>query len=217
MVGEKSPSARVAEDMLREGMWRCQPSERDWIGDVVGESFCRDPVWTGFFPALGRLQGTRTFFLAAVDYVMENGFLLRSLQDGGSFLGIMDHGLFSMRRMLDSNSAELTAGLLSAVGVDETRSLWSMAGSYDRSVHGLPELRSDIYLFLFFTATPYRGRGEGSRIMRSLVTSLDRHGLSCSLSTHNSANLDMYKHLGFRVVREQSNTRGDGEFFLYHP
>ncbi|MFA7342543.1 MAG: GNAT family N-acetyltransferase [Candidatus Methanomethylophilaceae archaeon] len=217
MTPGPSPSASVAEDMLRDGMLACHPSERELIGDIIGESFCRDPVWVGFFPPLSRFHGTRAFFLAAADYVMKEGHLLRSQKDGGAFLGFMDHARFSMRRMLEGNVEKTTAGLLSAVGMEEMRGLWGMADAYDRSVHGSPELSGDIYLFLFFTAAPWRGKGEGSKIMRSLISSLDRRGLSCSLSTHNRKNLDLYRHLGFRVVLEQSNSRGDGEFFLYHP
>jgi ribosomal protein S18 acetylase RimI-like enzyme len=215
---DASPSARVAKSMRRDGMRICIPMERAGIGDIIGECFRHDPVWRVFFPPLGRLQGTRAFFLAAVDYVMRHGWLLRTQDNGGSFLGIMDHNLFSMRGVLDLGGAEMVASLLSTtVELSDVMSLWSMAESYDLSVHGLPELHSDIYLFLFFTATGWRGRKEGSRAVRSLTKALDKDGLSCSLSTHNRRNLDMYRHLGFRLLREQENIRGDEEFFLLHP
>lgn len=171
----------------------------------------------GFFTFPHRLQGTRIFFSAAARYVIREGYLFRNRSDGGSFVGFMDSKAFSMTRMLDYEVEDIIAELLCITDLENTISIWHMANDYDESMQSLEDSSRNVYLFLFFTEPEKGGRGHGSTIIKSMQKGLQEHGLGCSLSTHNEKNLDMYRHLGFRVVRTRSNTEGDAQFFLRYP
>lgn len=198
-------------------MVRCLEEELSFICPLLGRCFQTDPVWINLFDFPNRLRGTRIFFCAAAKFLLRDGFLFRNQQDGGSFVGFMDGGRFSMRRVLDLDVESMIVDLLCVTDLENALSLWHMAAIYDESMKSLKDTHGDVYLFLFFTEPEKRGQGHGSSIIRSLQKGLREQGLSCSLSTHNEKNLALYHHLGFRTVKSQLNTKGDAEFFLHHP
>ncbi|SMC57505.1 Acetyltransferase (GNAT) family protein [Papillibacter cinnamivorans DSM 12816] len=54
---------------------------------------------------------------------------------------------------------------------------------------------------VYFAVRPSaRGQGVSSRLMKSVLQYADSQGLSLSLETHNTKNVGMYQHYGFRLV-----------------
>lgn len=54
---------------------------------------------------------------------------------------------------------------------------------------------------VYFAVRPSaRGQGVSSRLMKSVLQYADSRGLALSLETHNTKNVGMYQHYGFRLV-----------------
>lgn len=48
----------------------------------------------------------------------------------------------------------------------------------------------------------YKGQGYASRLLKPILSRIDREGLPCYLDTQDEYNVAIYKHLGFTVIEE---------------
>ena len=56
------------------------------------------------------------------------------------------------------------------------------------------------YCMCFAVSPEMQGQGNGSRLIRPVLTVLDRHQIPLYLETHKNENVSMYTHLGFTTV-----------------
>lgn len=60
----------------------------------------------------------------------------------------------------------------------------------------------------FFAVRPEKqGRGIGEKLMSAVLDAADRYGLRAALETHNSRNLPIYRHFGFRLFTRLSSEK----------
>jgi len=50
----------------------------------------------------------------------------------------------------------------------------------------------------------YKGQGHASRLLKPILSRIDREGLPCYLETHDEYNVAIYKHLGFAVIEKST-------------
>ncbi len=58
------------------------------------------------------------------------------------------------------------------------------------------------YLYLLGSPPESRGKGYAGAVMRPMLARLDREGMPCYLDNTNAANMSMYQHYGFEVIKE---------------
>jgi len=58
------------------------------------------------------------------------------------------------------------------------------------------------YLQLLGVDPRYQGQGFSSRLLKPMFIRADKEGLPCYLETQSERNVELYEHLGFRVVDE---------------
>lgn len=56
------------------------------------------------------------------------------------------------------------------------------------------------YFYTFVTLPEMRGKGYGSKVMRTILDFLDENGSDCYLETMSERNVELYKSYGFELV-----------------
>jgi ribosomal protein S18 acetylase RimI-like enzyme len=59
-----------------------------------------------------------------------------------------------------------------------------------------------IYLQVIGVAPAFQGQGFGAQLLRALIEKSEQAGISLYLETETEANVSMYEHFGFTVIKE---------------
>jgi ribosomal protein S18 acetylase RimI-like enzyme len=59
-----------------------------------------------------------------------------------------------------------------------------------------------IYLQIIGVATAFQGQGFGGQLLRALIEKSEQAGVSLYLETETEANVSLYEHFGFTVIKE---------------
>ena len=59
-----------------------------------------------------------------------------------------------------------------------------------------------IYLQIIGVAPAFQGQGFGAQLLRALIEKSEQAGISLYLETETEANVSMYEHFGFAVIKE---------------
>ena len=59
-----------------------------------------------------------------------------------------------------------------------------------------------IYLQIIGVAPAFQGQGFGGQLLRALIEKSEQAGVSLYLETETEANVSMYEHFGFTVIKE---------------
>ncbi|MFH1626439.1 MAG: GNAT family N-acetyltransferase, partial [Pseudomonadota bacterium] len=60
------------------------------------------------------------------------------------------------------------------------------------------------YLWIVGVEPQSQGKGYASKLLRPMLTRIDKDGLPCYLETLDERNVPIYEHLGFKVVDEST-------------
>ena len=71
-----------------------------------------------------------------------------------------------------------------------------------------------IHIVYFAVRTRYHGMGIAHALITPVLEHADREGVRVALETHNAANLDMYRHYGFRLFDTLDSGSGLKEYCL---
>jgi ribosomal protein S18 acetylase RimI-like enzyme len=77
-------------------------------------------------------------------------------------------------------------------------------GQYIDSVHARLAPFKHMYLESLGVDPQFEGKGHAGKLLRHMLTRLDRTDMPCYLETAEEHNVGLYKHFGFRVVDESS-------------
>ncbi|MFW9971590.1 MAG: GNAT family N-acetyltransferase [Candidatus Odinarchaeota archaeon] len=58
------------------------------------------------------------------------------------------------------------------------------------------------YLVMIGIDPDFQGEGYASRLIKPILTRIDKDQLECYLDTNNKNNVEIYQHFGFRVLKE---------------
>jgi ribosomal protein S18 acetylase RimI-like enzyme len=73
-------------------------------------------------------------------------------------------------------------------------------GKYIDAVHKRMTPFKHWYLQTIGVAPQFQGQGYASKLIRPMLTRIDKEGLPCYLDTLDEHNAQLYEHLGFRIV-----------------
>lgn len=167
---------------------------------ILGRSFENDPLWAYVIPELPR----RRFLLPRMLAL----HLMMAVREGEVYSISSDlEGIaawlrcekpdFTLRQFLRDGGL----AILPRLGAGTMKRLLNVARTvgpvrrefFPRKGYHLSPLGID---------TRYQGRGYASRLLRPMLARLDSEGLPCYLETQNENNVAIYRHFGFRVLKE---------------
>jgi len=189
-----------------EPLYQVRKIEIDKAQAVLTESFAQDP--------------SIQYIMGRNDYDLQKASLLHKFTIScGLKYGIVlttSANFEGIAIWLPPHQTELTvwksikAGAMSlrkieAKNLDKRRQFFKRLkefGNYSAQLHKEYAPFPHWYLLSIGVANRYRGKGFASKLLRPIFNELDQKRLHCYLETHNSINIDMYKHYGFNVVIE---------------
>ena len=182
-----------------EYLYRLHKHEAAQAGLVLKEAFQDDPVFKAIFDSATPEQWV-AFFTAPVVYCLKYG---QAIAPSAQMEGVAawDPGRFAdmdFFRMLFSGA--MWAGM--KMGMEIAQKLKVIFGpiEQDRKVHLLG--RDYLYLQLIGVAPQYQGQGLGGKLLAALFAESEQTGLPIYLETETDENVQIYQHLGFKVLQK---------------
>jgi ribosomal protein S18 acetylase RimI-like enzyme len=182
-----------------EDLYRLHKHETAQAGLMLTEAFQDDPVFNAIFEGATPEQWV-AFFTAPVVYCLKYGQVIApSAQMEGVAAWVpgkfADMDFF---RMLLSGA--MWAGM--KMGIEIAQKLKVVFGpiEQDRKVH--LQGRDYLYLQLIGLSPQYQGQGFGRILLAALFAESEQKGLPIYLETETEKNVQIYQHLGFKVLKK---------------
>jgi ribosomal protein S18 acetylase RimI-like enzyme len=182
-----------------ENLYRLQKHEAAQAGLVLSEAFQDDPVFNAIFEGAAPEQWV-AFFTAPVVYCLKYG---QAIAPSAQMEGIAawvpgKYADMDFFRMLFSGA--MWAGM--KMGMEIAQKLKVIFGpvEQDRKVH--MQGRDYLYLQIIGVAPQFQGQGFGKKLLNALFAESGQTGLPIYLETETDENVQIYQHLGFKVLKK---------------
>lgn len=166
---------------------------------VLIRAFRQDPLWSALLKDESP-DCWHTVFLIPLNYCLRYGSVRAPSPALEGVIGWVtgDKADMTLWRLLQSGTA--FAGVRLGVRVARRMGTVFQDVSSERRANTLGSPYN--YLMVLGVDPQLQGRGFGGRLLRALINESERQGVNIYLETETRANVDMYQHFGFRVVRQ---------------
>jgi ribosomal protein S18 acetylase RimI-like enzyme len=185
-----------------DGLMRLSKAHIGPAADMLARSFQHDPKMMYFVPDTGeRLLLSRHVLEFELNYGILYGEIYATSPDleGVAVWLPSEKAEISMWRAIRAGGFRLQKN----VGGDAMKKILSFS-EYIDALHREHVSGTHTYLFFIGVDPAYQGKGYASRLIRPMLSRLDRAGVSCYLVTQNERNVALYEHYGFAVVGHTS-------------
>ena len=184
-------------------MYRLQKRDLGKAGKILADSFFEDPAWVRVIPDdIVREDKLPITFEFILTYVLKYGEVYSPSGDLEGVALWLPHNKieFTFWRMLRSGA--FRKGM--QMGQDIGNRIQKVFDPIDDDRKRNMKNRSYIYLQAIGVAPEYQGRGYGSELLRTMFQRCDLEGLPIYLETETKRNVEMYKKLGFTILKERN-------------
>jgi ribosomal protein S18 acetylase RimI-like enzyme len=182
-----------------DNLYRVQKKDAHRAAVMLADAFQHDPAWNAVFADATVAQRAYAFE-APVRYCMKYGEVHAPSE-----------ALEGVAAWVPGELADMTLWRILRCGA-----LWSgMKVGTDIAVRMRPVFRPIeldrkayitgkpyIYLQIIGVATAFQGQGFGGKLLRALIEKSEQTGVSLYLETETEANVNMYEHFGFTVIKK---------------
>jgi ribosomal protein S18 acetylase RimI-like enzyme len=169
---------------------------------VLARAFEDDPIWAAIFEGI---PGERmaVWYEGPVRYALRHGRVLATSERLEGVVGVVPDRYANMTagRMWRAGSIKMAPrmGLKLAMRAPRLVRVFRPLEP-DREEH--MGSREYLYVMIVGVAPEHQGKGHGGTLLRALTEESDETGVPIYLETETEDNVEMYRHLGFDVLRE---------------
>ena len=189
-------------------LYRLEKQDVDTAGSVLATAFFEDPAWIKVLPDPSeRRVKLPLCFQFILTYAIKYGevYAPSSNLEGIALWLPYDLIEITVWRMLRSGA--FRRGL--KMGQDLGNRIQQVFNSIDSDRKENMADRAYIYLQAIGVAPEFQGKGFGGTLLRSMFERCDKEGMAIYLETETPENVEMYKKMGFTVLKERMITEYD--------
>jgi ribosomal protein S18 acetylase RimI-like enzyme len=182
-------------------LYKVQKGDIMRAGKVLADAFQRDPLWNKFCEGESDFEKRfRALFEVPVRYCLKYGEVYAPSEDLEGVIGWVPGKYADMNawRMIRSGAI----GAAMRIGLNAAK---KMSPVFKQLVEDRREHMagcSYLYVLVFGVATELQGKGFGRKLIDGAIEKSEREGLQIYLDTATEANMKMYKHFGFRLLKK---------------
>jgi ribosomal protein S18 acetylase RimI-like enzyme len=182
-----------------DDLYRVQKKDTHRAAVMLASAFQHDPVWNAVFG--DATMATRAYaFETPVRYCLKYGDIYAPSEALEGVAAWAPGALADMTFWRIMRSGAFWPGM--KIGVQIARKMQPVFRPIETDRKETMRGKSYIYLQVIGVAPAFQGQGFGGRLLRALIEKSEQAGLPLYLETETEANVSMYEHLGFAVIKK---------------
>ena len=183
---------------MADSLYRVKKEDTHRAAVMLADAFRPDPVCNAVFGVATPAQRAYAFE-TPVRYCLKYGEVYAPSRALEGVAAWMPGALSDMTFWRILRSGALRSGMKTGVRIAGRMQPIFRPIQTDRRVNmsGIPY----IYLQIIGVAPAFQGQGFAGRLVRALIERSERTGVSLYLETETEANVSMYEHFGFTVIK----------------
>lgn len=182
-----------------DGLYRLQKKDVHRAAVMLADAFQRDPVWNAVFGDAAMTTRAYTFE-TPVRYCLKYGEVYAPSEALEGVAAWAPGALADMTFWRMLRSGALWPGM--KIGAQIARKMQPVFRPIETDRKEHMSGKSYIYLQVIGVAPAFQGKGFASKLLRALIEESEQTGVSLYLETETEANVSMYEHLGFTVIKK---------------
>jgi ribosomal protein S18 acetylase RimI-like enzyme len=166
---------------------------------MLADAFQPDPVWNAVFGEATPAQRAYAFE-TPVRYCLKYGEVYAPSEALGGVAAWVPGALVDMTLWRILRSGALWPGM--RIGVRLAGKMQPIFGPIELDRRAYIGGKPYLYLQIIGMAPAFQGQGFGGQLLRALIEKSEQTGVPLYLETETEANVSMYEHLGFTVIKK---------------
>jgi ribosomal protein S18 acetylase RimI-like enzyme len=184
-------------------LYRLEKKNVEKAGQILADAFYEDPVWISVMPdEENRKEKLPISFEFILTYAVKYGEVYAPSSDIEGVALWLPHDKIEITFWRMMRSGAFRKGI--QMGQDIGNRIQKVFEPIDKDRKEFMKDKSYFYLQAIGVAPEYQGKGYGGKLLRSMFDRCDEEGLPIYLETETEKNVEMYKKLGFQVIKEQN-------------
>ncbi len=182
-----------------DNLYRLQKKDIHRAAIVLADAFQHDPVWNAVLGNATLAQRVYAFE-TPIRYSLKYGEVYAPSETLEGVAAWLPGALADMTFGRILRSGAFWSGM--KIGTRIVRKMQSIFSplEMDRKKH--TSGKSCIYLQIIGVSPSFQGQGFAGKLLRTLIEKSEQTGVSLYLETETEANVGMYEHFGFTVIKE---------------
>lgn len=182
-----------------DDLYRVQKKDTHRAAVMLADAFQHDRVWNAVFG--DATMATRAYaFETPVRYCLKYGAVCASSEALEGVAAWVPGALADMTFWRVLRSGAFWPGM--KIGVQIARKMQPIFRPIETDRKETMRGKSYIYLQVIGVAPAFQGHGFGGKLLRALIEESEQASLPLYLETETEANVSMYEHLGFAVIKK---------------
>ena len=179
-------------------MIRIYIDKAESVSNILAEAMADDPLSTFWFPdKTDRIKKLTDMFRPEVKYCFRHGtvYATSALMEGIALL-------ITLKSLPRTLGMLIQNGGLSLLFKFPIKTIQSM-NAYEKFaavIHSRIAPFPHWYLHNIAVQKPFRRKGFAGKLIKPILTELEKREIPCYLETQNPANVPIYEHYGFKVI-----------------
>jgi ribosomal protein S18 acetylase RimI-like enzyme len=182
-----------------ENLYRLQKEDTHRAAAMLADAFEHDPVWNAVFGDAALAQRVYAFE-TPVRYGLKYGAVCAPSEALEGVAAWMPGALAGMTFWRVLRSGAFWPGM--KIGTRIARRMQPIFGPIETDRNAHMGRKPYIYLQVIGVAPAYQGQGFGGQLLRALIEKSEQAGVSLYLETETEANVSLYEHFGFTVIKK---------------
>jgi ribosomal protein S18 acetylase RimI-like enzyme len=182
-----------------DDLYQVQKKDSHRVAMMFVDAFQHDPVWNAIFGDATLAQRGYAFE-TPVRYCLQYGAVFAPSEALESVAGWLPGAVADMAFWRFVRSGAFWPGM--KIGTRITKNMRPIFQPIDLDRKAYISGKPFIYLQIIGVAQAFQGQGFGGTLLRALIEESEQRGVSLYLETETEANVSMYEHFGFSVVKK---------------
>jgi ribosomal protein S18 acetylase RimI-like enzyme len=182
-----------------DSLYRLQARDVHRAALMLADAFQLDPVWNAVFGEATPAQRAYAFE-TPVRYCLKYGEVYAPSEALGGVAAWVPGALADMTLWRILRNGALWPGM--KTGVQLARKMQPIFRPIELDRKAFIGGKPYTYLQIIGVAPAFQGQGFGGQLLRALIKRSEQAGVSLYLETETEANVSMYEHLGFTVIKK---------------
>jgi ribosomal protein S18 acetylase RimI-like enzyme len=182
-------------------LYRVQKRDMTRAVEVLADAYQHDPFWNKICEGgPGFEKRFRAIFEVPVRYCLKYGEVYAPSEDLEGVIGLVTGKYADMTvwRLLRSGAM----GTAMRMGLKAVMKMGRIGKPFDEDRHEYMVGSTYLYLEVVGVATKLQGKGFGRKLIDAVIGKSEREGLQLYLETTTEANMKMYEHFGFKLLKK---------------
>jgi GNAT superfamily N-acetyltransferase len=182
-------------------LYRVQKRDIIRAGKVLADAFQHDPLWNKIYEGESDIEKRfYALFESSVRYCLKYGEVYAPSEDLEGIIGLIPGKYADMTVWQLLRCGAMGAAM--RMGLKTAMKMGPIAKTFVEDRHKYMAGCNFLYPLVVGVASELQGKGFGRNLIDAAIEKSEREGLQIYLETATEANMKMYEHFGFRLLKK---------------